>query len=193
VGGELVNPLYVVHVARLMPIKHQATLIRALAAVPDAHAIIVGDVPAGQEIYAVYADGLKALARELGMAERVTFTGGLLAPDVRDWYRKAVVAVNLSPQGLFDKAALESMACGVPTIVSSTTFDSLLGGDALQLRLDTPDDVDGLAVRLRALRALSPDERARISLAVRERVIAAHSLERLMPRLVRLFETGEPE
>lgn len=187
------DPFYVVHVARLMPIKHQATLIRALAQVPQAHAVFVGDVPEGQETHAAYGQGLKQLAVDLGVADRITFTGGLLAPGVRDWYRRAAVAVNLSPPGLFDKAVLESIATGTPTIVSSHAFDSLLGPEAPQVRLDSPDDVDGLASRLQQLQAQSPDERRAITLAQRERVIAAHSLERLMTRLVKVFATGEPE
>jgi glycosyltransferase involved in cell wall biosynthesis len=155
--------------------------------------VFVGDVPAGQEIHADYANRLRALADQLGVAERVTFTGGLLAPQVRDWYQRAAVAVNLSPPGLFDKAALESMATAVPTIVSSPAFDSLLGDHAPLLRLTSPDDLDGLADRLQTLLAMSPEQRARIGLVLRERVIAEHSLERLMPRLVRVFATGEPE
>lgn len=182
----------IVHVARLMPIKHQATLIRALAQVPDARAVFVGDVPAGQEGYAGYADSLKALADELGVADRVTFAGGLLAPDVRDAYRKASVAVNLSPPGLFDKAALESMATGVPTVVSTHAFDALLGPEPSRVRIHGPEDADGLAARLRDLLALSPNDARVLGLTQRERVVEAHSLSQLMPRLVRLFETGEP-
>lgn len=184
-------PPSIVHVARLMPIKHQATLIRALAQVPDAQAVFVGDVPTGHENYAAYADGLKALAHELGVAERVTFTGGLLALEVRDAYRRATVAVNLSPPGLFDKAALESMATAIPTIVSATAFDALLGADPARFRIDGPDDANGLAARLNDLLALTAAEREALGTAQRERVVAAHSLSQLMPRLVRLFETGE--
>jgi len=184
-------PPSVIHVSRLMPIKHQATLIRALAQLPDAQAVFVGDVPTGQEGYAGYADSLKALAAELRVADRVTFTGGLLAPDVRDAYRRATVAVNLSPPGLFDKAALESMASGVPTIVSTHAFDALLGESPGHFRIHGPEDVDGLAAKLRDLLALSADERTALGLVQRERVIEAHSLDQLMLRLVRLFETGE--
>jgi glycosyltransferase involved in cell wall biosynthesis len=181
----------VVHVARLMPVKHQTTLIRALGGLPEARAVFVGGVPEGQESYREYADGLRTLAGELGVSDRVTFTGGLLAPEVRDWYRRAAVAVNLSPPGLFDKTALESMATGVPTVVCSPAFDSVLGEHAPLLRLDDPADADALAARLRALLALPPEERARIGAALREGVKREHSLDGLMPRLVRVFETGE--
>lgn len=183
----------VVQVARLMPIKHQPTLIRALAQVPDAHAVFVGDVPVGQEEHQGYADGLRTLAGAVSAADRVTFAGGLLAPAVREQYHSAAVAVNLSPDGLFDKAALESMACGVPTIVSSRAFDSLLGDDADRLRIAGPEDIDGLAARLKDLLALTPAERLLMGERLRARVVEAHGLERLMLRLARLFATGEPE
>lgn len=185
------TPPTIVHVARLMPIKHQATLIRTLPNLPDVQAVFVGDVPTGQESYRDYADGLKRLAEELGVANRVTFAGGLLAPAVRDAYRHATLAVNLSPVGLFDKAALESMATAVPTIVSTPAFDTLLGDDPARFRIDGPDDVNGLTARLRDLLALSPQARAALGQVQRQRVVAAHSLSQLIPRLVRLFETGE--
>lgn len=182
----------VIHVARLMPIKQQATLIRALDHVPAANAVFVGAVPAGQEQYQMYADRLRDLAADLHISDRVTFTGGLLMPAVRDAYRRAAVAVNLSPPGLFDKAALESMATGVPTLVSNAAFDDLLGEHVDLLRIAAPDDVAGLADRLRRVLALSPGERARIGADLRARVIESHSLARLMPRLVSVFATGEP-
>lgn len=182
----------IVQVARLMPIKHQATLLRALARLTAAQGVVIGAVPTGQEQYAGYADGLRALAAELGIDERVTFAGGLLPPDVRDWYRRAAVAVNLSPPGLFDKAVLESMASGVPTLVATHSFDDLLGEHAPLLRIDSPDDAAGLAERLHTLLLLTPAQRARIGAHLRARVVESHSLARLMPRLVNVFTTGEP-
>ncbi len=179
---------YVVHVARLTPIKHQATLIRALPEVPAAHAVFVGDVP--PEADTGYRDQLMALARDLGVADRVTFAGNQPREGVRNWLREAAVAVNLSPAGLFDKAALEGMAVGVPTILNSAAFDDLLGGDA-RLHLPAPDDHAALAADLRDLLALSPDERAAIGAALRQRAIAAHSLDGLIARLVQVLDTGE--
>ncbi len=179
---------YVVHVARLMPIKHQATLIRALPEVPAAHAVFVGDVP--PETDTRYRDDLMALARDLGVAERVTFAGNQPREGVRNWLREAAVAVNLSPAGLFDKAALEGMAVGVPTILSSAAFDDLLGGDQ-RLQVPSPDDHVALAAHLRDLLALSAADRQAMGAALRQRVIAAHSLDRLIGRLVQVLNTGE--
>jgi glycosyltransferase involved in cell wall biosynthesis len=179
------DPPLIVQVARLMPIKHQETLLRAVAAVPDIRAALIGGTPPGQN--PAYLDDLKALVRDLGITDRVTFTGGLQAEAVRDFYRRATVSVNLSPPGLFDKAALESMLVGVPTIVCNSAFDALLGDHAERLRITAPDDGSGLAARLQSLLALSSEEHGAMGLDIRERVKAAHSLDRLMDRLVALM------
>ncbi|PJF24674.1 MAG: hypothetical protein CUN53_16635, partial [Phototrophicales bacterium] len=105
--------------------------------------------------------------------------------------RGATVAVNLSPPGLFDKAALESMAVGTPTMVSSAGFDDLLGEYAPLLRIPDPEDDRALADALRYVLALSMPERKAVGRALRERVVAAHSLDRLIPRLVSVLRTGE--
>ena len=180
----------IVHVARLMPIKHQTTLVRALVGVPEARAVFVGDVP--PDIDSDYRDQIESLAHALGVRQRVTLTGSLLGEAVRDQYRAAAAAVNLSPPGAFDKAALEPMSTAIPTIVSCSSFDSLLGEHAADLRIDSPDDAAALADRLRRLLAQTPEQRARLGAELRTRVVAAHSLDGLIARLVSVLRTGEP-
>lgn len=170
----------VVQVARLQPIKAQDVLLRAVAQVPEAHAALIGAVHPDEGT--AYAESLHVQAAPF--AERVTFVGGLPAEQVRGWYHRAAVAVNLSPPGLFDKAALESMACGVPTLVSSPAFADLLGDWRDMLLLAHPVDADVLAERLRRLLAVSDDERRAIGADLRARVQSAHSLDALIPRLV---------
>ncbi|PJF25965.1 MAG: hypothetical protein CUN53_10095, partial [Phototrophicales bacterium] len=62
-----------VQVARIAPIKHQATLIRAIADISNIRAVFVG--AALDESGAAYRRQLEQLARELGAHERVTFAG----------------------------------------------------------------------------------------------------------------------
>jgi len=123
------------------------------------------------------------------VADHVTFTGNLPAEGVRDWNRRAAVAVNLSPPGLFDKAALESMAVGVPTLVGSAAFDDVVCDE--RLRVTDLDDSATLATRLNDLLALRGNDRRMIGMALRERVVAAHSLDGLIARLVSVLNTGE--
>ena len=185
------NPLQellVVQVGRLAAIKHQATTIAAVAGT-EARLALVGGVQAGAG--REYEHRLLEMTRELGLEERCHFTGDVPAADVRDWYRRATIAVNMSPVGLFDKAALESMACGVPTIVCNPAFASLLGDDADLLLTRDPQDVAGLRARLEQLLALSDEECAEIGGRLRENVLRAHSLDNLTGRLLAVLRTGE--
>ncbi len=180
----------IVQVARLMPIKHQETLVRALVDVTDARAVLVGGTPPGMD--GQYEHRLRNLAHGLNLGGRLVFVGDQPAESVREFYRRASVAVNLSPPGLFDKSALESMAMQVPTIVASPAFDPLLGEHVDRLRVAAPDDMRGLAERLRALFALSEAERSAIGAGLRQRVLAAHDLDGLIERLINVLRTGEP-
>lgn len=184
------GPAKIVHAARLMPIKHQATLIRALVQGIDAEVVFLGTVPRGQD--ETYLDELQALAEELGVSAQIEFLGSVLHDELREWYRRAVVAVNLSPSGLFDKAALEGLCCGTPTICSNNAFGPLMAGHESLLLLPTPDDVDGLAERLQELLAMSPAERKRMGEELREATVAAHDQASQMDRLINVLRDGEP-
>ena len=83
------------------------------------------------------------------------------------------------------------MSTGTMTLVSNSAFDDLLGPHAPLLRIESPDNVDELTAHLKTLVALSAIQRAKIGATLRERVMALHSVERLMPKLVSVFETGE--
>lgn len=184
------SPPIVIQVARLAAIKHQETTIKAIAET-DAHLTLVGDVQQGYPDS--YKHELKAMTEALKLSHRVKFTGDLLAPDVRDWYRKATVAVNMSPVGLFDKAALESMACGIPTIVCNPEFSHLMGDYADLLMVDSPHDVAGLHDRINHLLTLSVEDRHAIGQTLRAHVTERYSLSRLVMRLVEVLRTGELE
>ena len=186
-AGDGGDPL-VVQVGRLAAIKHQATTIQAVAGTAGELALI-GGVQAGSA--PGYEQTLKETVGRVGMNERCRFTGDLPAADVRDWYRRATVAVNMSPVGLFDKAALESMACGVPTIVCNPAFAPLLGEYVELLLTAGPDDVAGLRDRLERLFALPHEERAEIGRRLREGVLREHSLGGLSGRLLAVLRTGE--
>jgi len=184
------NTPIIIQVARLAAIKHQETTIKAVAKT-DAHLTLVGDVQRGYP--ASYKNELKDMCQQLNMSHRATFTGDLLPPDVRNWYRKATIAVNMSPVGLFDKAALESMACGIPTIVCNNEFSHLMGEYTDLLIVDSPHDVDGLRARITQLLDMTPAQRHAIGQTLRQNVTAQYSLSSLVNRLVDVLQTGELE
>lgn len=178
----------VVQVGRLAAIKHQKTTIQAVAAT-KADLTLVGGLQAGYP--ASYAHELEEMIRRLKLSERSRLTGDLPPIEVRNWYRQATLAVNMSPVGLFDKAALESMACAIPTVVSSPAFVPLMGDYRHLLLTAGPQDAAGLRDRIERLLLLSAAERARIGQTLRANVIREHSLAALIPNLLAVLQTGE--
>jgi glycosyltransferase involved in cell wall biosynthesis len=185
------DPL-LVQVGRLMPVKRQHEVITAVATASAWRLRLIGGTP--PDISAAYADGLHTLAHTLNVTDRVQFDGAQSMQTVRDAYQDAWCAVNLSPSGMFDKAALESMACGVPTFVTNPAFDAVLGDHAALLRLTAHNDsyTDALIDGLQTFAAMPQDQRVQIGAAIRARVIDQHSIYQLMPRLISILNTGEP-
>ena len=179
----------IVYVARLTPIKHQHILLQAALSLPQVEVVLIGDVPDGYDD--AYKRQLMQQAQDSGIAERVIFTGPQTPDQIREWLRGAFVAVNLAPVGLFDKAPLESMSAGVPTIVANPAFESVTAGYVNLLHIPDPQAVNALVTRLHGALMLGPTKRTQIGLALRDRVIAQHSLHQLMQRLVSVLKTGE--
>ncbi len=181
------DPPEVILVARLAHIKRQDWLIRAAARIVERgenipfRVVIVGG-PVENE--PDYPEALRALTRTLDLAPDVIFTGPLPHADAAARLRGCAVAVNLSPVGLFDKAALEGMFAGKPTIVTNTDFSPLLGDSADLLYLPDSASETELADKLARLLAMTPEERGVIGAELRARALAAHSLDGLMDRIV---------
>lgn len=84
-------------------------LLRAFAALnAPARLVVVG---ADRHL-----EGVKRLARDLGIAPRTLFTGPVT--DVKPWYGAADVFVLPTLYDPFPNAALEAMACGLPVVTS---------------------------------------------------------------------------
>ena len=64
-------------------------------------------------------DELKAQAASLGLDHRVKFSGFVADADLPDYYRAADVFVLSSRYEPFGMTAIESMACGTPTVVTT--------------------------------------------------------------------------
>jgi len=96
-------------------------LIRALptlfSLVPEARLIAaVGGEDSAQDDAGVA--GLKQLAAELGVAERIVWVQYVDEEDLPDYYRSAAVFALSSRYEPFGMVAIEAMACGTPTIIT---------------------------------------------------------------------------
>ena len=97
--------------------------------------VLVGDAEHSQGSYA-------ATATSLGLAQDVRCTGRLDREDLRRLYSCTDLFVFPSRYEGFGMPVLEAMACGAPTVTSSTSSLPEVAGDAALL-VD-PDDVEGL-------------------------------------------------
>ncbi len=114
----------IVCVGRLSPEKDQRMLIRAVTMLPAGlpwRLAIVGD---GAE-----RSALEALVSELGLTDRVTFTGQVADPFA--WMMRARVAVCASIYEGLCNAIIEALACGTPVVSTNCPygpFEILQGG-----------------------------------------------------------------
>ncbi|HST14856.1 MAG TPA: glycosyltransferase [Gaiellaceae bacterium] len=169
-------------VASLIPVKDHVTLLHAFAAGGGSVATLelIGDGP--------LEASLRAVADELGVADRVTFAGlvdhdQLLARlRAGDW--DAIVLASSSRgtehEGI-PVSLMEAMAAGVPVVAtdSGATRELITDGAGL---LVPPSDREALAEALRHLGS-DPELRARIGAAARARVAEAFDAERVAEML----------
>jgi len=137
------------YVGRLEAHKGVHVLLETVARHADWRLEVTGDGPQRGE--------LEALARRLGIADRVAFLGFASGAELADRYRALdVVAVPSLPTPgwleQFCRVAVEAMACGVPVVGSASgAIPTVLGDAGLTA---APGDVDAWDERL--AQALEP-------------------------------------
>lgn len=130
-------------VCRLIPRKGMDILIRATAKCPGTKLVLAGY---GKPKYARY---LRNMAEELGVSERVIFTGRV--EDPFSIYASLDVFAMPSRREGFGITMLEAMVAGVPVVASSIGgIPEVISNDKTGL-LVPPDDPDALADAIRLL------------------------------------------
>lgn len=137
-GLALGTPL-VVAVGRLVEAKNHALPIRALAGVPDAVLVIVGEGPLRAK--------LEREASAAGVAGRVVLAG--LRPDARALMGAADAVVLSSWAEGLPLVALEALAAGTPLVATAVRGVRELVEDGRNALLVPPDDPQAMAAALR--------------------------------------------
>lgn len=132
------------HVASLIPVKDQTTLLSAfsqlLASFPVAHLHIVGEGP----LRATHA----ATARQLGLADRLSFHGPVPHHHLPAYFRAADLCVLASRHESQELVTLEAAACQRSTVGTAV---GILPDLAPATRAVSPQDPTALALALREM------------------------------------------
>jgi D-inositol-3-phosphate glycosyltransferase len=151
-------------IGRLVERKGVDDMIRALVLLSGVELVIAGGPPADRLAGDPEAARLGALARELGVADRVDLRGGLPREAVPPLIRSADAVVCAPWYEPFGIVPLEAMACGVPVVATSVggMIDTVVdGGTGVHV---PPRRPDLLAEALAALLA-DPARRAALGAA----------------------------
>ncbi len=174
----------VLFVGRLYPAqKGLDPLIRAFARVPPslhAQLRLVGEDWGGASVVA-------ALARSLGIADRVTMTGPLDRPALLAEYGRADVFVLPSLFEPYGIVLMEAMAAGLPIVASRVGGIPEVVLEGENALLCPPGDTAALAVALERL-LREPELRVRFGRRGRDHV-RQFSWETVLPQWVDLFES----
>jgi len=164
-----------IFVARCYPQKDHATLLRALAAVPDAHLFLVGDGP--------LRPSLEAMAQSLRIRDRVTFLG--YRQDVAAVLKASDIYVHSTHSDGFGIAACEAMAAGLPVVASDVPgLAQVVAGAGI---LFPPGDEKTLAHHLNAL-IKSPEKQREMGRASLQRA-RQFSVENTVDCCIRMYES----
>jgi glycosyltransferase involved in cell wall biosynthesis len=178
---RLDGPPQVLYLGDIRAAKGTHDLLRALAR-------IAGRFPALQLVYGGTgsSDEVRALASELGVADRVVLPGWLDPERKREAFAAATLFALPSYAEGMPMALMEAMAWGLPTISTPVGgIPQLITTDANGL-LVQPGDIEGLAHAIERLLS-DPALRARLGEAARATIRSGFTLERSLARLTQIY------
>jgi len=178
---------------RLLAVRQSAdepgldTVIRALTEIPGAELLIAGGPsgsgPANQD--------LAGLARDLGVADRITFTGDVSRTHLPALLRSADLLLSGEWEDRSGTVALQAMACGTPVATSTAGVVGDAVIDGTTGFLVPPGQPSMLARRIRHLFA-SPMQLEGFSIAAVDRARSRYSWDRIGRETVQAYERCLP-
>lgn len=167
------------HAASLVPVKDQATLLRAVARIvpefPALHLHLLGGGPLDRP--------LQAMTQSLGIHNHVTFHGPISHTAMPAYYRAADLCVLASRHEGQEFATLEAAACGRATVGTAVgLLPDLLPAPCVA----RPGDDEGLSAALRWALA-DPARLAHLHATARDVVLKSYTLEQNVANLHALY------
>lgn len=163
----------VLSVGRLEKVKDPQAVVDAFSAGadPDDRLVFIGT--GAQE------SAVAARAGELGLEDRVLFTGLIARDDVFRRCAAADVFVSASHGEGLPVAVMEAMGAACPVVLSDIPPHRELVDDADFIPLIPPGDVDGFAREIQRFRHMPAQDRLELGRRCREHVTARYALPRM--------------
>ncbi|MGJ4843576.1 MULTISPECIES: glycosyltransferase [unclassified Leifsonia] len=175
----------ILFVGRVTGEKQIDVLLKAVSLLPsdlDAKLEIVGG---GDQL-----KNLQSLAEQLGIADRVTFTGYVTDEELRQAYTRATVFGMPSIAELQSIATMEAMASALPVVAADAMALPHLVHDGENGYLFEPGNAQNLADRLQHVLTM-PQEELDVLKNASLRIVAAHDIQRTISTFESLYR-GEP-
>jgi glycosyltransferase involved in cell wall biosynthesis len=144
-------------IGNLVALKRHRLMVEALALLPEADLVIVGDGPERRAI--------EATAAARGVAGRVRLLGRLPQAELPEIYAAADLLLLVSTHEGWPNVLLESMACGTPVVVSELAGIGDIVAAPAAGRIVCEPTPARLAAAIRGLLAAPPDRAATRSYA----------------------------
>lgn len=173
--------MVLISVGRLAPEKNWDTLLQAFAKVhtehPEVRLVVIGDGPARQS--------LETLSTELGVADRVTFTGSLPFEAIPRYLKAADIFTFASVTETQGLVTIEAMAAGLPIVAvdGPGTRDIVAHG---RQGLLVKNDPEALARGINKLLA-SPERLQKLSTSALKKA-RTFDINQLAKQLIRVYE-----
>lgn len=175
---------------RISPSKNVQTLIEAIDILVNKKGIknievkIVGT--ALDDCGEKYLKQIKKIVQERKLQNYIDFLGGFPNRELVRFYQESDVFVNMQGSGGACKAVLEAMACGIPVVLCTPTFNDLLGNFKNEVIFKERNPQD-LAEKLLNCLNFSQDKRNTLSILLRKIVVENHNLDNLVNQVIWLM------
>lgn len=189
--GFTEEDILLIYAGRIAPEKNLEFLLRSFAGVsqviPNVYLLIIGG---GQKDH---VEDVKSLAQELGLSNRVRFTGMILYDDLPSYLAMCDAFVTASVTEVHPLSVIEGMATGLPIlgIDSPGVGDSIVDGETGLL---ATNDIASFTAKLTYL-CIDKGLRTRMGMAARE-ASAQYDIERttkiMLGHYMRLTQNTKP-
>jgi D-inositol-3-phosphate glycosyltransferase len=164
------------------------TVLRALKDLPPAELVVAGGPPRSRLAGDPGCRALDALARRLGLADRLTCTGKVREADMPALMRSADVLVHLTSAWPFAVVPVEAMACGLPVIASEAHADAVIHGNTGFLVSPAASGDSALLARRIGDLLANPMLRDGYGIAAASRAASRYSWERIGQETEAVYE-----